>query len=89
VVQASDRSEVPVLGCLFASGFLGLLGNPEFDNVNRTFVCREFDWEKVRKNMGAVVLYHGEDNPYVPTSKCVELAGKLNTEPKIVKEGGT
>jgi predicted alpha/beta hydrolase family esterase len=74
------------------SGFwdrlLGKIGLEDFDTVNETFVCREFDWERIRKNAGAIHLYAGDDDPYVPKEKGPELAEKLKAKLVVVPGGG-
>jgi predicted alpha/beta hydrolase family esterase len=83
-----ERSIDPVRASFFVSGFVGELGDPQFDNVNRSFVCRDFDWKKIRSNMGKAFLYHGDTDPYVPLEKCKELSKRLQVKPNLIKNGG-
>ena len=82
------RSTVPVKACFFVAGFLGMLGLPEFDTLNASFVVGPFDWERIRKNSGHARLYHGGDDPYVPLAKGRELAGRLGAALAVVPHGG-
>lgn len=88
ILDVLERSKKPVAGTFLASGFLGELGNAQFDDVNRTFVCRDFNWEKICLSMGKAFVYHGDNDPYVPISKCSELSLKLNIVPNIIARGG-
>ena len=74
--------------CFFVSGFLTLLGNEEYDYVNKTFVTREFEWEKIKQNCSKFVLYHGDNDPYVPLETAKEFAGKVGVELKVIENGG-
>jgi predicted alpha/beta hydrolase family esterase len=88
ILDIVERSAQSMCGSFFASGFIGELGNPQFDAVNKSFVCREFDWAKIRENAGRMFLYHGDNDPYVPLSKCWELSSKLHVEPRVIHNGG-
>jgi predicted alpha/beta hydrolase family esterase len=88
ILDLLERSPVAVRASFLVSGFIGELGNPEFDQVNETFVSRKFIWPKIRANMGHAFIYHGRNDPYVSISKCKELADKLNVTPVIVENGG-
>lgn len=88
ILNLLERTEVSIRGTFIASGFLGNLGLPDFDKVNETFVCREFDWEKIRRNAGKVHVYNSDSDPYVPLDKGVELAGNLGVELTVIHNGG-
>jgi predicted alpha/beta hydrolase family esterase len=77
-----------VRGAYLVSGFLGVLGQPEFDTVNDSFFKDPFNWDKVREKVGVARVYNGSDDPYVPLSKGVELAHLLGTKLTIVEGGG-
>jgi len=83
-----EQLETPVAKVVMASGFLGLLGNEDFDSINQTISAREFDWEKIKSNARKFVLFHGTDDPYVPTEAAVEFGKKLGVEPVLIENGG-
>ena len=72
----------------FVSGFIGLLENPDFDKINKTFVDRDFNWDKIRKNCDDFHLYHSDNDPYLPIEKAEELASYLKTKVHIIKNAG-
>ena len=74
--------------CFFVSGFLALLGNEEFDVVNKTFVIKPFDWNEIKENCSEFVLYHGENDPYVPLEFAKDFASKIGVELEIIPDGG-
>jgi len=76
-----------VKSAFFVSGFTGLLHN-KFDEVNRTFVSKSFDWEKIRKHCGRFTLLHSNNDPYVPLRKAETLAKKLGASVTVVRGAG-
>ena len=64
-------SNIKIKACYFVSGFIGLLDNPEFDDINETFVTRQFDWIKIRQKCDRFVLFHSNNDPYVPLQKAM------------------
>lgn len=83
-----ERTKEPVHGAFFVSGFVGILGNPKFDEPNRSFVTKDYDWRQIRKRKGAAFAYYGDDDPYVPQEKLKEFAEALDVKPRVIKKGG-
>jgi len=77
----------PAKAAFFVAGFASLLGN-RFDQVNKTFVERNFDWTRIRKNCGKFYVFHSDNDPYVPLEKAEKLAKNLGTEIILVKNAG-
>jgi uncharacterized protein len=88
ILNLLEEAQVPVLGCFLVSGFVGLLGLPEFDAVNASFVEREFDWQRIKRNAGHVHVYNGDNDPYVPLSRGADIATHLGVTLQVIKGGG-
>ena len=88
ILNVLERIDKQVKACFFVSGFLGKLGNPEFDEINRTFTDREFYWKKIKENCPAFFVFHSDNDPYVSLEKAEELAQNLGTEVTIVQGAG-
>ncbi|MAG60978.1 hypothetical protein CL619_04280 [archaeon] len=88
ILDILEKIDVKVKACFFVSGFLGFLENSEFDEVNKTFIEREFDWEKITSNCENFLMYHSDNDPYVPLKKAEELKKKLKCELKIISGAG-
>ena len=88
IINVLERVERPVKACFFVSGFVGSLGNQEFDELNDSIANRGFDWEKVKKNCARFFVFHSDNDPYVSMEKASELAGRLGVEPVVVGEAG-
>jgi len=77
ILTLLEESSIPILATFFICGFLGKLGLPEFDILNESFVCRDFDWRKISLNCGDCFVVNSDNDPYVHLSKGEELAQKL------------
>jgi predicted alpha/beta hydrolase family esterase len=69
------------------AGFVGLLNN-QFDSVIKSFSDKQFDAEKILKNLAKVSVIYSDNDPYVSTEKSKELAKLLKTDPILIKNAG-
>lgn len=83
-----ERSRTPILASFFVSGFASLLGNPQFDTPNGTFIRDDFDWRLIKRNAGSRYVYFGSNDPYVPRDIAEKFSEKLGVAPKIIPNGG-
>ncbi len=88
ILTILESLDLPVKAVYLVSGFIGLLNNPEFDEINKSFATKQFDWQKIKQNAGQIYLFHSDNDPYVPMSKAEELAKDLETEIIVVKGAG-
>lgn len=89
ILDLLQSAEEPVRGSFLVSGFLGLLGLPEFDELNETFVCRDdLNWPRIRENAGRVFVYNSDNDPYVPLDRGEHLADNLGVELRVVPGAG-
>jgi predicted alpha/beta hydrolase family esterase len=88
--SADRRSadELPVKAAFLVAGFLGKLDLPDFDGINETFVCRKFDWTRIKRNAGEIFVWNGEEDPYVPLEKGQQLAQSLSVPMMLIPAGG-
>lgn len=87
ILSLLESASQPAKGTFLVSGFLGLLGLEDFDPINEAFVCREFDWRRVRENAGVVHVYNSDNDPYVPLDRGSELARNLGVDVTIIPGG--
>lgn len=83
ILNLLENSNMPVRATFFISGFLGKLGLEEFDTLNNTFLCRDFEWSSIKRNAGKITIINSDNDPYVPIEKGEELSKKLGV-PLIV-----
>lgn len=83
-----EKLDKPIKAAFFVSGFVGLLENPEFDNINKSFVDKNFDWQKIKQNCKKFYVFHSDNDPYVPLEKAEQLAKNLGVDVILVKNAG-
>ena len=88
ILNVLENIDKKIKACFFVSGFLGLLNNRDFDTINKTFVNKEFNWDKIKNNCCNFTLYHSDNDPYVSIEKAKELSNKLNSKLNIIKNAG-
>jgi len=88
VLNLLEESPTPIRAAFLVAGFLGELGLPDYDHVNRTFVCKKLNWNEIKKNAKSIFIFHGDDDPYVPLSKGQAIAESLSAPLEVVAGGG-
>lgn len=76
-----------VKATLLVSSFMDLLGDAEFDSLNKSFVTPEPDWDVVQGRAGQVCVWHGDDDPYVDLVHGKTIAEVLKADFRIVPGG--
>lgn len=88
ILRILEKTDKPIRASFLVSGFASFLDNPNFDKINKTFLDKPFDWQKIRQNCKRFYVFHSDNDPYVPLEKAEGLAGNLNIRPIIVKNAG-
>lgn len=70
----------PIKAAFFVAGFTGLLNNPTFDELNKSFVTKNVDWTAVKQNCKTFYVMNSDNDPYVPIEQGAALAQHLETE---------
>ena len=84
-----ERAAEPFEGLFLAAPFIGALGLPAYDPINRSFFAAPFDWAGIRERKGrACRCWAGDDDPYVPLSRSQDIADRLAAPLTIVPGGG-
>jgi len=88
VCSVLEEIDTSIQACYFVSGFLWFLWLHEFDTLNKSFVDKDFDWEKIKNNSKQFYMCHGSDDPYVPLENAQDLAQSLWVEIDVIEWGG-
>ncbi len=88
LLSVIEKLECPIKCAFFIAGFIGLLGNSEYDELNKTFTTKPFDWAKIKKNCKRFFVINSDNDPYVPIESGKELAKNLDTELIVIKNAG-
>jgi len=87
ILHILEKLKKSVKASYLISGFLGPLDNPEFDEINQTFM-KNFDWNTIKNNSDKFYIYHSDNDPYVTIEKAEELAKSLGTNVTMVENAG-
>ncbi|MFA5106574.1 MAG: alpha/beta hydrolase [Candidatus Micrarchaeia archaeon] len=83
-----ENMPAPAKAAYLVSGFRGTLGNPKFDDLNKSFTQRRFKWKEIMANCEEFHVIASDNDPYVPLKKAEELADMLDTKVEIVEGAG-
>ncbi len=83
-----EQLATPLKATFFVSGFIGNLNHPELDTINTSFYQKPFDWATIRRNAGQIIIFHSDNDPFVPLHRCLELSTNLGTKPIIIPGAG-
>ena len=84
-----EKAVEPFEGLFLAAGFIGALGLPDYDPINRSFFSLPFDWAGIRERKGRTCgCWAGDDDPYVPLSRSQEVADQLDAPLDVLPRGG-
>jgi len=87
ILSYLEKSNNKIKAAFLVAGYHKMIEN-EFRELNKTFVEKQFDWSKIKKNCGKFFVVASDSDPYIPIEINKELAGILGAELKIIHNGG-
>jgi predicted alpha/beta hydrolase family esterase len=88
ILSILEKLTTKVKACFFVSGFIGMLDNEKFDEINSSFTNKAFNWKKIKENCNTLHMYHSNNDPYVPLEKAEELSKNIEGDLVIIKGAG-
>src|SRR3989344_1132254 len=88
ILNILERINIEIKSCYLVAGFIENLGNEHFDNLNRAFIDKEFDWEKIKRNCKLFYVINSDDDPYVPFSCGEKISKELNAHLFMLESAG-
>jgi serine hydrolase len=88
ILSILEKINVITKASFLISGFLGLLGQQKFDEINKTFVNKNFDWNKIENNCSKFFVFHSDNDPYVDLKYGQDISKKLGEKLILVKGAG-
>ena len=88
LLNVLERINTPIKASYLVAGFLGSLNDPDFDQLNKTFVDKTFEWSKIKNNCSRFYVFSSGNDLYVPVEKAQELVSYLGAEGIMVQEAG-
>lgn len=76
---------------IFVAPFFNIPDAPavwQFYPVNKTFYGYDFDFNKIKSQIGKSYVVYGDNDPYVPATEPPLFAEKLSSEVHVVPNGG-
>jgi len=87
VLKYLEKANKKIKAGFLVAGFHKLLGS-HYDEINKTFVDKEFDWDKIKNNCGKFFVIASDNDAYISLDISKVLANNLNAELKIIHNGG-
>ena len=87
ILNYLEKADKKIKAAIFVSGFHKLLGS-SYDELNKTFVEKEFNWEKIKSSCGKFFVFASDNDEYIPLEIGQELSRNLGAEMNVVHDGG-
>ena len=87
ILNYLERTNKKIKAAILAAGFHKLLGS-QYDEINKTFVDKQFNWEKIKTSCGKFFVFASDNDEYIPLEIGQELAQNLSAELNVVHGGG-
>ncbi len=88
MLNVLERIDKPIKAAYLVAGFIGNLGDPDFDLLNKSFTDRNFNWNKIKQNCPTFYVFNSGNDLYVPIEKAQELVSYLGAEGILVQDAG-
>lgn len=86
-----QKYPIQLAGAIFVAPFFDIPDRPpiwQFYPTNKTFYSYDFDFAKIKSQIGKSYVVYGDNDPYVPPAESPLFAEKLGSEKILVKNGG-
>lgn len=86
-----QKYDFKLAGAVFVAPFFNIPNTPavwQFYPTNKTFYSYDFDFTKIKSQLGKSYVVYGDDDPYVPQTEPPLFAAKLGSTTRVVKGGG-
>lgn len=87
ILNYLEKTNKKIKAAILVAGYHKLLEN-QFKELNKTFVGKEFDWNKIKSSCGKFFVFASDNDEYIPLEVGQELAQNLNAELNVVHGGG-
>lgn len=86
ILDYLEKTNKRIKAAFLVAGFFKRLNSP-YDEVNKTFVDKNFDWNKIKNNCNKFFVISSDNDEYIPLDMGKELAKNLDGELKIIRDG--
>ncbi|MBI2654034.1 serine hydrolase family protein [Candidatus Woesearchaeota archaeon] len=86
ILDYLEQTSKKIKAAYLVAGFHKLPGN-QYDEIMKTFVDRQFNWDKIKASCGKFFVFASDNDEYIPFEVTKELVEKLNAEFNLVTNG--
>ena len=87
ILNYLEKTSKKIKAAVLVAGFHKLLGI-EYDEINKIFVGKQFNWEKIKNSCNKFFVFASDNDEYIPFEITEELTKNLNAEFIMVPDGG-
>lgn len=88
ILSLLERIDTRIHAAFLVAPFVTMLGIEQFDRLNKTFVQKKFDWERIRTNCADFIVYASDNDPYVSLERSRFVADHTGAKFKVVHGAG-
>ena len=86
ILSYLEQTNKKIKATFLVAGFHKMLGI-EYDEINKTFVDKQFDWKKIKNNCEKFFVITSDNDPYIPMEINKELAKNLGAKLTTMHNG--
>lgn len=87
IFRVLERWKIKIKAAILVAPFDDFLGLPDYDRLVKTFIDRSFNWGKIRRNCPELIIFAGDDDPYIPREQTLRIAKNLGIKINWIKGG--
>ena len=87
ILNYLEKTNKKIKAVFMVAGFFQLANN-QYDEINKSFVGKQFNWEKIKSSCGKFFVFSSDNDKYIPFDMSKQLATNLNAEFNVVHNGG-
>lgn len=88
ILSILEDINLNIKGSFLVAPFVRKLGIKEIDNINDTFINKDFDWTKIKKHCNKFFIYSSNNDPYVPIEESKYISNNVNGTFILVENAG-
>ena len=87
IFRLLEKRTTPIKVAIMAAPLDDKIGVEEFDNLNKSFIDKPFDWKKIKQNCPKFIIFAGDNDPYIPCLQTERIAKNLGVKINWIKGG--
>lgn len=87
ILDYLEKASKKIYAAFLIAPFHKQLGS-SYDELNKTFIDKQFDWEKIKSSCSKFFIFASDNDRYIPFDITKELIKKLNAKFHLVANGG-